>query len=114
MKRIALNLAAVAALIALTLAAVAALTATNAFAEWHTIKDDVFAAGSKQDFSILMHMLSEGDREAIKEMVLEGKVGLLSKGQQVELVHVHILDGVDEVRIKGSTATSWIPSELLN
>jgi hypothetical protein len=47
-------------------------------------------------------------------MVLEGKVGLLSKGQQVELVHVHILDGVDEVRIKGSTATSWIPSELLN
>lgn len=47
-------------------------------------------------------------------MALASEVGMLSKGDKVELVHVHIFEGTDEVRLKGNVATCWIPAEFLN
>jgi uncharacterized sporulation protein YeaH/YhbH (DUF444 family) len=82
----------------------------------HTIKDDVLAADSKQDFSQMLRLLKDNNKGAIQEMVRQGKLIWLDYGQEVSLESIDVSAGAKEVRIKGTrtTTTWWIPSIYLD
>jgi len=90
------------------------ITATVLAQSVHKIKDDVLGADSKQDFSEMIRMLKDNDKDGLKEMVRQGKLIWLDYGQEVSLESIDVSGGAKEVRIKGTTTTWWIPSIYLD
>jgi hypothetical protein len=95
----------------LTLTALVGLTMTSFASNLERIKEDAFGVYNKSDFHELMQDLTNNDLEAIKAMVLQGKVGAVEAGNSVYLMHVNVFGGLVQVRFKGTSESLWIPRE---
>ena len=75
-------------------------------------KETIFAATSETSFDLMMNCVSNGDKQALLEMVINGQLRYLYKNDIVYLVKAKFKYYI--VRSEGSTELLYVVSELLD